>query len=231
MQQGETRIYKGDRITKLIGSRVPIGAEVKIIRFLFRRRVVIEYQGERMITMLYCLTKQAKWYDREERRWRLYPHLRTILVDGGKRKCIYCEAVGTQSALNRRSCSQYIMPGRNDKYATGYARRIYGERLAAGLCPRCGAGRDTKWFHCQNCIDYMNSLRGPRNVKRERERKRAWRNRWREQELCTKCGRKVYDEHMTCEHCRRIAREQKKNAAVTKLFKQIVAAGREKVYV
>jgi hypothetical protein len=51
------RIYKGDRATQLHGSRIPIGARVQVIKFLPRRRAVVEWNGERILTMLWCLKK------------------------------------------------------------------------------------------------------------------------------------------------------------------------------
>jgi len=53
----ETRIFKGDKWTKLLGSRIPIGSIVNVVRFYPRRRVIVEYQGEHILTMLWCLKK------------------------------------------------------------------------------------------------------------------------------------------------------------------------------
>jgi hypothetical protein len=53
----QDRIFKGDRWTRTIGSRVLEGAVVKVVKFCFRRRVIIEYQGEQIMTMLWCLKK------------------------------------------------------------------------------------------------------------------------------------------------------------------------------
>jgi hypothetical protein len=50
--------YKGDKWTRIIGSRIPIGAEVKLIRYCYRRRALIEYNGEQILTMSYCLIKE-----------------------------------------------------------------------------------------------------------------------------------------------------------------------------
>ena len=54
---GKQRIFKGDKWTKLLGSQVPAGAVVTVVRFCFRRRVIIEYKGEQILTMLWCLKK------------------------------------------------------------------------------------------------------------------------------------------------------------------------------
>jgi hypothetical protein len=50
-------IFKGDKWNKLLGSKVPDGATVKVIKFYPRRRVVIEYNGEQILTMLWNLRK------------------------------------------------------------------------------------------------------------------------------------------------------------------------------
>ena len=49
------RTFKGDKWTRMIGSRIPIGMMVKVIRYCARRRVLVEYQGETILTMLWCL--------------------------------------------------------------------------------------------------------------------------------------------------------------------------------
>jgi len=51
------RVFKGDKWTRLLGSRIPIGEVVKVIRFYPRRRVLVEYEGELIGTMLWCLAK------------------------------------------------------------------------------------------------------------------------------------------------------------------------------
>ena len=53
----EERIYKGDKWTKLLGSRIPLGAVVEVIKFYARRRVMVRYNGENILTMLWCLRK------------------------------------------------------------------------------------------------------------------------------------------------------------------------------
>lgn len=52
-----TRIFRGDKWTKLCGSRVPVGTEVRVIKFYPRRRAMIEYEREPILTMLWCLKK------------------------------------------------------------------------------------------------------------------------------------------------------------------------------
>jgi len=54
----ETRIYKGDRHTRLYGSRIPVGTQVKVLKFCPRRRVLVEYDGEPILTLLWCLAKE-----------------------------------------------------------------------------------------------------------------------------------------------------------------------------
>jgi hypothetical protein len=53
----ETRIYKGDKWTKVYGSRIPIGTVVNVVHFCPRRTVIVEYMGERILTKLWCLSK------------------------------------------------------------------------------------------------------------------------------------------------------------------------------
>jgi len=51
------RIFKGDKYNRLIGTRIPYGAVVNVVRFYPRRRVVVEYNGIECLTMLWCLVK------------------------------------------------------------------------------------------------------------------------------------------------------------------------------
>ncbi|KKN35024.1 hypothetical protein LCGC14_0787730 [marine sediment metagenome] len=53
----DLRIFKGDKWNRLLGSRIPDGAIVKVVKFWPRRRVWVKYQGELMGTMLWCLKK------------------------------------------------------------------------------------------------------------------------------------------------------------------------------
>jgi len=53
----QKRIYKGDKWTRMLGSRIPIGTVVEVVKFYPRRRVMVEYQGEKILTMLWCLKK------------------------------------------------------------------------------------------------------------------------------------------------------------------------------
>jgi len=50
-------IFKGDKMTEAIGSKVPVGARVEFIRALYRRRALIRYKGEEIMTMRYCLRR------------------------------------------------------------------------------------------------------------------------------------------------------------------------------
>ena len=52
-----TRIFRGDKWTKLLGSRIPYGTMVEVIRFYPRRRVMVRYHSEDILTMLWCLKK------------------------------------------------------------------------------------------------------------------------------------------------------------------------------
>ena len=51
------RRFRWDRWHKLLGCKVPNGAIVQVVRFMARRRVIIEYNGEQLLTMLWCLNK------------------------------------------------------------------------------------------------------------------------------------------------------------------------------
>jgi len=52
------RKFKPDKWNKLLGSRIPDGAEVEIVRFYPRRRVMVSYKGELINTMLWCVPKE-----------------------------------------------------------------------------------------------------------------------------------------------------------------------------
>ena len=51
------RDFKPDKWNKLLGSRIPSSASVEIIKFMPRRRVIVNYQGEIINTMLWCVPK------------------------------------------------------------------------------------------------------------------------------------------------------------------------------
>lgn len=53
------RVFKGDRWTRAYGSRIPVGAVVRVLRFMPRRRVLVEYGGEPILTPLWCLKKMS----------------------------------------------------------------------------------------------------------------------------------------------------------------------------
>ena len=50
-------IYKGDKWTKIYGSKIPIGASVYVMKYCYRRRVLVEYNGEIVLTLLWCIKK------------------------------------------------------------------------------------------------------------------------------------------------------------------------------
>ena len=52
-----SRIFKGDKWTRILGSRIPAGTIVRVLRFYPRRRVLVEYEGVAILTMLWCLKK------------------------------------------------------------------------------------------------------------------------------------------------------------------------------
>jgi len=49
--------FKGDKWTRLYGSRIPIGATVELVKYMPRRRVKIRYNGEVINTCLWCVKK------------------------------------------------------------------------------------------------------------------------------------------------------------------------------
>jgi hypothetical protein len=51
------RRYKLDATQRMLGSKVPDGASIEIVRFMPRRRVLINYRGEIILTMLWCVPK------------------------------------------------------------------------------------------------------------------------------------------------------------------------------
>lgn len=51
------RIFRGDRWNMTIGSRIPFGTVVEVVKFYPRRRVLVRYNGELINTMLWCLRK------------------------------------------------------------------------------------------------------------------------------------------------------------------------------
>jgi hypothetical protein len=53
-------IFKGDKWSKIIGSRIPLGSMVEVVRFCYRRRVLVRYQGEEILTMLWCLSRDRR---------------------------------------------------------------------------------------------------------------------------------------------------------------------------
>ena len=52
-----TRLFKWDKWNRLLGSRIPNGEPVRIVKFMPRRRVIIEYRGIIINTMLWCVPK------------------------------------------------------------------------------------------------------------------------------------------------------------------------------
>jgi hypothetical protein len=55
-----TRFYRGDLATRLHGSQIPPGSEVEVVKFCARRRVLVLYNGQIHLTLLWCLAKEAQ---------------------------------------------------------------------------------------------------------------------------------------------------------------------------
>lgn len=53
----EQRYFKGDKWNKQFGYAVPNGAMVEVVRFGLRRKVLVRWNGQLLITMLWCLSK------------------------------------------------------------------------------------------------------------------------------------------------------------------------------
>jgi len=54
------RIFKGDKWNRELGAIIPDGAIVEVIRFWPRRKVLVKYAGQPVLTMLWCLKKVAQ---------------------------------------------------------------------------------------------------------------------------------------------------------------------------
>jgi hypothetical protein len=57
------RIFKGDKWNRILGTRIPFGVLVRVVKFCPRRTVIVEYGGERIITKLWCLKKLNGGYN------------------------------------------------------------------------------------------------------------------------------------------------------------------------
>ncbi len=53
----EYRYFKGDKWNKSFGYAITYGALVEVVRFGARRKVLIKWDGQLYITMLWCLSK------------------------------------------------------------------------------------------------------------------------------------------------------------------------------
>ena len=51
------RVFKSDKWARIYGCRIPIDSIVEVIKFYPRRKVLIKYNGESILTMLWCLRK------------------------------------------------------------------------------------------------------------------------------------------------------------------------------
>ena len=80
----QLRWFKGDKWTDQLGSQIPLGSCVKVITFLFRRRVLVDYQGKWFLTMLWCLSKTPPSADQlyliVERRKREFQRIYTAIT-------------------------------------------------------------------------------------------------------------------------------------------------------
>jgi hypothetical protein len=44
-----------------MGTAIPAGAAVTVVRRFARRRVVVEHDGQRVLTFLWCLAQPVRW--------------------------------------------------------------------------------------------------------------------------------------------------------------------------
>lgn len=51
-----SKVFKGDKWNRLLGTRIPIGSVVEVVRYFTKRRVLVQYNGELINTMLWCLS-------------------------------------------------------------------------------------------------------------------------------------------------------------------------------
>jgi len=49
------KVFKGDKWNEIFGSIIPLGTPVRVIKYCYRRRVLVEYRGQTVLTMLWCL--------------------------------------------------------------------------------------------------------------------------------------------------------------------------------
>ena len=52
------RRFKPDKWNKILGSRIPELAQVEVVKFMPRRRVLVSFKGELINTMLWCVPKE-----------------------------------------------------------------------------------------------------------------------------------------------------------------------------
>lgn len=51
----EKGIFKGDKWNHLLGFGIPPGSTVELLKYLPKRKVLVEYNGMKIVTMLWCL--------------------------------------------------------------------------------------------------------------------------------------------------------------------------------
>ena len=57
----QSAFYKPDKWGKAMGTAIPAGAAVTVVRRFARRRVVVEHDGQRVLTFLWCLAQPVRW--------------------------------------------------------------------------------------------------------------------------------------------------------------------------
>lgn len=51
------KTYRGDKWARALGSVIPLGATVTVLRNFARRRVLVEWDGRAVLTFQWCLVK------------------------------------------------------------------------------------------------------------------------------------------------------------------------------
>lgn len=88
-----------------------------------------------------------------------------------------------------------------------YSKRFYWKRKSEGLCPTCGKAKDRNGHYCSTCLI------------KQRIRQRENRAFYRENHLCTSCGKNaVFGNDKTCFECR--AKKEQRRKEPTKEQKE-----------
>jgi len=62
------RHYYPDGMARRAGSQIPAGAEIAVVKFLPKRRAIIEYEGKRYMTSSLCCRKIVPVHDSKRKK-------------------------------------------------------------------------------------------------------------------------------------------------------------------